>query len=114
MAHVDTPHFAHPFRFEDVAGHGVSAVVEEQHSEEEVRDCVLRIVSFRRGFRDELPEFGITDPTFSQQPIDIGRLVAEVGEWETRAELDVDSEVSSLDELIANVRIGVEVERESV
>lgn len=114
MPHIETPHFAHPFRFETEPGHGVVAVVEEQHSEPEIKDCVLRVVSYRRGFRDELPEFGITDPTFKQQPIDSERVAAELAEWETRAELDVAAEIDSLDSFVANVRVGVEVEREAV
>lgn len=112
--HVETPHFAHPFRFEAVPGHGVSAVVTEQHSEPEIEDCVLRVVSYARGFRDDLPEFGISDPTFQQQPISVERVASEIAEWETRAEVDVLAEINSFDELIANLRIGVDVEREAV
>jgi len=113
MAHIETPHFSHPFRFETTPGHGKVVAVSEQHSEPEIEDCVLRIVSYERGLRDELPEFGISDPTFQQQPIDIEALASEINEWEPRAELDVDTSVSTADELVANLRIGVEIERES-
>lgn len=102
---ADAPHFAYPFRLEtDPASGALAAVVTEQESADEVADCVTRIVRTPRGFRDELPEFGISDPTFEQTPVDADLLTDELHEWEPRTDLEGVSRIDSLDELISIVR----------
>ena len=98
---VEVPHFSHPFTIS-----GEAALVDEQHSEEEVRACVARIVAVEVGTREEAPTFGISDPTFEQAPVDARRLADEINRWEPRAELAGRSEVNSADELVSNVTLG--------
>jgi hypothetical protein len=104
---VETPHFAHPFRFEAKPNGILVAAVDEQHSEEEVVACVMRIVSYERGYRDELPTFGISDPTFEQAPVDTERLLDEIEEWESRADFGGFVSIDSLDELVETARVVV-------
>lgn len=102
---VETPHFSFPFRFELIPGTGDrAAAVVEQQSADEVADCVLRIAHTPRGFREELPDFGITDPTFSQVPVDVERMTEEIREWEPRTDLRGETMIDSLDELVSIVR----------
>jgi hypothetical protein len=105
---VETPHFAHPFTIGEQPDGTLAALVREQDDIDEITDCVTRIVLFNRGDRDELPDFGIDDPLFAQQPIDTRRLSAQVAEWEDRVEVDADSQIDSLDDLIANVRLTID------
>jgi hypothetical protein len=105
---VETPHFAHPFTLAVQPGGSLAANVDEQDSVEDITACVTRIVSFVRGSRDELPEFGISDPLFQQAPVDTERLINEVGEWEDRADLSADWNVDSADELITHVRLNLD------
>lgn len=105
---VETPHFAYPFRFETAPSGVKYAAVTEQHSEDEITDCVVRIAHTPRGVRDELPEFGISDPTFVQAPVDGELLAEEIREWEPRADLKGDVRIDSLDELMSVIRLDVE------
>lgn len=108
---VETPHFSYPFRFETVPNTGdLAAVVVEQQSAEEVLDCVTRIAHTPRGFREELPDFGISDPTFSQVPVDAERMTDEIREWEPRTDLRGTASIDSIDELISIVRFDAEPE----
>jgi hypothetical protein len=102
---VETPHFAHPFTIAPLPDGTLAAVVREQDEIDEITDCVTRIVSFKRGDRDELPDFGIDDPTFAQQPVDTRLLSTQVAEWEDRVEVDAESSIDSFDELIDNVQL---------
>lgn len=105
---VESPHFAYPFRLATNPATGaLAAVVTEQHSSDEVADCVTRIARTFKGFRDELPDFGISDPTFEQTPVDADLLADELHEWETRTDLRGVARIDSLDELVSIVRFDV-------
>jgi hypothetical protein len=106
---VETPHFGHPFRFETKPNGDVSAAVDEQHSDEEIVGCVMRIVSYERGYRDELPAFGVSDPTFEQAPIESEKLVSEIEEWEDRPALKALAAIDTDDESVHRVRVAVEI-----
>ena len=104
---VETPHFAHPFSFATKPNGVKFVAVDEQHSEDEIVGCILRTIAYERGYRDELPDFGVTDPTFSQSPVDGSRLVTEIEEWEDRADLTGIVSIDSADELTERIRIAV-------
>jgi phage baseplate assembly protein W len=105
MSTVETPHFSFPFRFvTNPATGNLEAAVTEQESADEVADCVQRIAQTRRGWRDELPEFGLSDPTFEQAPVDADLLTEELREWEPRTDLTGVARIDSLDEFISIVR----------
>ena len=86
----------------------MSAAVTEQHSVDEIADCVTRIAHTVRGSRDESPTFGISDPTFHQAPVDAALLVEELREWEPRADFKGIARVDSLDELTSVIRLDVD------
>lgn len=101
---VDTPHFALPLRY--VNG---SAVVNQQDSMDDIADCVEAVCLTIPGDRDEMPEFGIEDPTFGQQPIPLGPLLAQITTFESRATLLASQAPAMLDAAIANITLDVVV-----
>ena len=105
---VEAPHFAHPFTIAPLPNGTLAAVVDEQDSIEEIEACVTRIVSFKRGDRDELPNFGIYDPTFQQAPLDTRLLSAQIAEWEDRVEVSAEATIDTVDDLLTHVRLEVD------
>jgi phage baseplate assembly protein W len=77
---VDIPHFDVPFSIP-----GSSARVVEQDSEEDVTNCVEVLLRYSIGFRIDVPEFGIPDPTFTEVPLDLKTVRGAIVEWEPRA-----------------------------
>lgn len=85
---VETPHFDLPFRFNSA---GTAAVVVEQDSDKEIKNCVEAIVRYPVDYRDDLPEFGIDQQVFTSDPdgIDLDKIKVAVTEWEPRAETEI-------------------------
>lgn len=77
---TDIPHFALPFRFATP-----EAAVVEQDSIDEIAYCAYAILACPLGFRVDLPEFGLPDLTFTQQPVDVQIVAQAIEEWEPRA-----------------------------
>jgi phage baseplate assembly protein W len=101
---TDVPHFILPLQFERGA-----AVVAEQDSTDEIVSCVLSVLVCPLGFRAELPEYGVNDPTFSMTRVDIDTIGAAVSRWEPRADAALLQSRDALDDLIDYVRVGVGV-----
>ena len=99
---VSTPHFARPFR---LGTDGAFAVV-EQDSIDDVMQCVEVLVSTEVGSREELPEYGISDPTFTTE-VNLSEISQAVDDWEDRATVDINQSVDTRDELLRNVSITV-------
>jgi hypothetical protein len=99
---VTVPQFSMPFRFVDG-----KAVVVEQDSIEEIRDCVANVCRYQPGDRPARPAFGIPDQAFAQNGPDVGLLTASVTLWEPRAVLAAQLEGSDLEELVASVVVNV-------
>jgi phage baseplate assembly protein W len=104
---TDIPHFALPFRFQTPA-----AAVVEQDSLDEIAGCVLAILACPLGFRVELPDFGVPDLTFEQQPVDTASVRALVEEWEPRAGVLFSQHPNALDVAIARLEALVSVRTE--
>lgn len=86
---ADIPHFASPFRMD-----GPAAATIEQDSDEDLLLNVATLLRTEVGSRDELPEYGITDPAFRSE---IGPdLLDTIREWEPRVEADADEEIIDL------------------
>jgi len=98
------PHFSFPFRFVP------PAAVTEQDSLEEVADCCLVILTCPQGFRVELPQFGLPDPTFTY-PLDLNEIREVVERWDDRAVILLNEPSWSAD-LIARVDAFVQVRSE--
>ncbi len=80
----DLPHLAWPVRVD-----GSSYASIQQDTDDEVAATVAVLLSFRRGWRAEQPDFGITDPTFELTPINTAEIERQVGLYEPRAELEI-------------------------
>ena len=96
----DIPHFGQPFRYS--AG---KPVVTEQDTLEEIRDCIRASLRTVVGFRDEAPDFGITDPTFELIPLDTQSILDEIFVSEPRADqlLDIGQEYNPFDQLVVKL-----------
>jgi len=80
------PHLSLPFR---LSGTGYATV--EQDTDREAADCVFVIMSFERGVRAEEPDFGIEDPTFETQPIDVDDIAEAISNYEPRVNADIET-----------------------
>jgi len=105
---TDVPHFSYPFRFASP-----QAAVSEQDSIDEIADCCLAILLCPLGYRVELPDFGLIDPTFSSPGPDVDLIRQAVELWEPRASLVVDENPDQWDELLAHVETLVSVRTET-
>jgi len=104
---ADVPHFALPFRFATP-----QVGVSEQDSIDEIADCVLATLLCPFGYRVELPEFGLPDPTFSTPHVDVSQIQQVIEVWEPRAAVVLDERPDLIDELIAHVETLVRVRTE--
>lgn len=77
---MDVPHLDFPVR---IAGNSLAQV--EQDSTEEIAASLTAILVTPVGSIAELPEFGVTDPTFGLEA-DLLTAVTEAGRQETRWE----------------------------
>jgi len=97
------PHFDMPFRFGTGGQH---AMVVEQSGLEDVTNCVEACLRTTRGTRMYVPNWGITDPTFSIKPLPqfaIQRMEQEVAQNEPRATTTFTDLGDVLDPMIANI-----------
>jgi hypothetical protein len=109
---TDLPHFALPFRFGPVsssAGPGQAATVNEQDSVHEIAACAMAVLLCPRGFRSELPTFGITDPTFATPQVDLERIRRAIELWEPRASMLLDQSRDAMDDLVARAEVLIRV-----
>src|ERR1035437_6234736 len=97
------PRFSLPFSL-DFSGH---ARVNDQDSPEDISDCVEAILRTHKGQREELPLFGITDPTFEHQPVALEPIIQAVLDQEPRASILINQAPSSFDQLVANLAVNV-------
>ena len=61
----------------------------QQDTDQEAATTVAVLCSFQRGTRAEQPDFGITDPTFQQMPVDTAEIQRQVALYEPRARLHI-------------------------
>ena len=77
------PHFDLPFRFGKYA---------EQGSQRDLSNCVFAVIACPRGFRQEKPNFGIEDPTFSRVPVFTEDVKNNIKNQEPRADMLFDEQ----------------------
>lgn len=82
------PHLALPIQLI-----GNSYSTRQQDTDAEAADCVKIILSFEKGQRFADLDFGIDDPTFETQPIDIDGIAKAIADYEPR----VDAEINTVD-----------------
>ena len=104
---TDLPHFSLPFRFTTP-----NAAVSEQDSIDEISDCALAVLLCPRGFRVELPDFGVPDLAFQTQPVDTASVRTLVETWEPRSSVLFSQHPDAYDQLVARVDLTVSVRSE--
>lgn len=77
----------------------------EQDTDKEAADCVFVIMSFPTGFRSEEPDFGIDDPSFQMQPINVDQIAQAIADYEPR----VDAHIETIDLEDGTTTVKVEV-----
>lgn len=97
------PHLQVPIRFQNGR-----AVLVEQDSPEEIEQCVEAVLRCPLGYRLELPEFGVADHAFEEQPVDTEDIQAAITTWEPRADVLIEEHPDLLDELIDHVQVSVD------
>lgn len=102
----DTPHFRYPFRFS--AGTDKHALVNQQGTEDEIMDCVTAVLKTPIGFRDDLPDFGIPDEVFQEQPLRVEDVHTSLDQWEPRAAYRVLTDVNYREQLTARIEVEVQ------
>jgi phage baseplate assembly protein W len=97
---VINPHFKVPFNFGGLNG---GAFVNDQDSFEDLHDCMLAIVAFPVGSRQELPEFGSPDMSFNRDPgVVPTQLKTAISQWEPRPNATVDGQQIITDDMIVS------------
>lgn len=100
------PHFDVPFRYD-----GTAPVVNEQDSLDDIAACVYAVAVTEPGTRDEMPDFGLADPTFGQGMPSAAVIQSQISEWEPRVQVLVDVAPDRFDAAIANADIRLEVKQ---
>lgn len=97
MGKVDTPHFRLPFQVT-----GTHAAYVEQDSLEEIAQCVEAVAKTPVRTRIENPAYGVNEELFRMLPADSTNtaLIAAIEEFEPRAKLLGEKELSELTETI--------------
>jgi hypothetical protein len=93
-------HFALPFQLV-----GASFATVDQDSDEDVVACIVGILRSRINYRDDRPEFGITDPTFRQGGADLEALRAVIDTFEPRAERVLSRDPALLGRLVDRILV---------
>jgi phage baseplate assembly protein W len=101
---VSVPHFSLPLRY--VNG---SAQVNEQDSNDDVADCVYAVCVTNPGDRAELPDFGLVDPAFGQEPLNASAVQNQIAQWEPRAPVLIEMAPDRYDQSIVNAKVNVEL-----
>lgn len=103
-ASVSLPHFSLPLRYTNG-----SAQVNEQDSLDDIADCVYAICKTNPGDRTELPDFGLLDMTFGQEPLSAGSAQTQIEQWEPRAPILIDLAPSRYDLSVVVAQVNVEL-----
>lgn len=102
MPRVTIPHLALPLRYV-----GGSAVVNQQDTIDDIIDCVYAVCVTNPGDRDEMPDFGLLDMTFDQEPIPTDAAISQIEQWEPRAEVVIQTVPERFDEALVNANVNV-------
>jgi phage baseplate assembly protein W len=100
---ADTPHFDLPFRF-GPDGHPAEV---EQDTVADIVNCVEAVLRTAPGDRVERPDFGSDPLVPDQQPLDLGGVVAQVEQFETRARMAAEQDPASVLQAAAVVNINI-------
>lgn len=79
----------------------------EQDSADDILQCATAIASTPRGALVHAPDFGVTEQTFAQQPLDAEKVARELGQQEPRAAYLAATNVEAHQRLVADVLVTV-------
>jgi hypothetical protein len=91
----DLPHIAWPYQ--------LGATV-EQDTDAEMLAAAAVIACTPRGYRDDLPSFGVTQPVFEQSPLDLDRFAREIGQSDPRLAAEAEELIDLADATARTVR----------
>lgn len=100
---VLVPHFDLPFRLS-----GSSFATVEQDSPEDIANCVEAIIRTPYGFRDDNPDFGLDELTFSNLPLNLERLTSQIESQEPRASIILEERPDLIDSLVTKLIVEVD------
>lgn len=95
----DLPHIAWPYQ--------LGATVDQDSDAERLAAAAV-IVCTPRGYRDDLPDFGVTQPVFEQTPLDLERLAGELAASDPRLVADAEELLDLADSATRTVRLAIE------
>lgn len=87
-----------------VAADGRLATV-EQDSGEDIELCARAILLHRVGERSDVPEMGVPDLAFSEQPVDVDGVLEVLERHEPRITVLATQAPDALEQLVADVRL---------
>jgi phage baseplate assembly protein W len=96
------PHFDIPLRY-----NGATPAVVDQDTVEDIINCVEVAIRTTQGQRIEIPDFGIPDLTFSQQPVPVQEIFDTILKYEPRATILIDQNPSVINQMIAEIKVRV-------
>jgi phage baseplate assembly protein W len=99
---VSIPHISLPLRY--VNG---SVQVNQQDEIDDIVDCVYAVAVTNPGDRDELPDFGLLDMTFAQEPIPTDAVVTQITQWEPRVDIVIQAAPDRFDSALVNANVNV-------
>lgn len=106
MHELDTPQFDLPFRL-DSSGRDV--VMVEQDSLDDVANSVETLIRTPLGWFEENPDYGVVDGTFDEGRVDTSEIQTAIGQWEPRAEVEMDTSIDANDFLMQRISAVVAV-----
>lgn len=80
----------------------------EQDSDDELLAAAAVITCTPRGHRDDLPDFGVTQPVFVQGPIDLELLASELVASDPRLTADLDEEIDLTQATVRTVHLAIQ------
>lgn len=96
----DVPRLAWPLRL--VGGRFATV---EQDSDDDIAQCIKAIVQTSPGERADLPDMGLADPVFEEQPLDVDALREMVARHEPRAAITATATTDPIDTALAELGI---------
>lgn len=99
---ADIPRLAWPLRVDPLTG---SFAVVEQDSDEDIAQCLKAIALTTPGERPDVPDMGVEDLTFGEQPLDLDQIRDTFNRHEPRVTVLASTNPDALDEALAQVGI---------
>jgi hypothetical protein len=77
----------------------------EQDSDEDIEQCLKALFLTRVGDRPDMPDVGVPDLTFTEEPMDLDEVTDVLTEREPRASVLVSEQPDALEQLVSDLRI---------